>query len=1242
MQRFELIEGSSSKFWEIDVDDCDVTVRFGRIGTSGQSKTKTFADETAARKEHDKLVKEKTSKGYAETPKAAGIKLAVVGAEVPEAEVATPQSMPSPQLPAAKAPCPAAAQAQTTIVWPQGGFQWSDELRQKLPVVRGIHAPPLPDGRELLGDLLVLEDDRHGFQAERLAELALCFERGWTTWSEADSIQMITRERLMQPDREYWLELSAQALVGSQKHRDQQSAVRHMQRGDAMGWVIDIGVALHGLPFMLGLILAVERALVGSTFLRYRTRAAFELLRRTIAASGDAEHDSAIALLETQASSNAHDRLIRAYLCPHRSDWALASLADGAVDESHLLRSCVMPAPQALAYLKLMQPYIYQLEEPLLLQIHLHGDTAFELLAHALRKAQDKTNLERAVELVLRMQLPSMVTLLAERIEDKEVRAALEKLSDRYPAAVLKTVIEQALATRSRLAEGWAVRMALREPAALAVVMPELEDGLRSRFGSLLAELQRTDASPEQLPPLLLEPPWLRPARASELPTLDVTPLLTPERVVWTKEERARHADYKVRWASSLSDLEVLDSMQITSAGQARVTGGELLLADDVNITEKYFSGARPELVLRFSDAMGLALWNSYPAKHWYTWGDHIAPLRAIIARWGEAAIPGLMPFVLSRVEEGLSIALAVDTAQLVPTCLHALRNLKKAKVPAIAWLRTHHVTALKLALPMAFGKNASHRDDAQFGLRWLCANGFEEQARNIASAYGSQMSQALQALLEADPLLVLPSRMPKLPSFFVAASFRRPELRAGGAALSITAMQHIGSMLAISKLETPYAGLAIVREACTPDSLAEFAWDLFEAWSAAGNPSKDNWAFTALGLLGNDETARRLAPKIREWPGEGGHQRAVGGLDILAAIGSDVALMHLNGIASKVKFKALQDRAKEKIAVVAEARGFTPAELADRLVPDLGLDERGTIELDFGTRRFFVGFDETLKPFVKDAQSARLKDLPKPIKSDDAALSEAATERYKQIKKDAKAVASLQVTRLELAMIDRRRWSAADFGLFFLEHPLMRHLAARLMWGVYDSDDALTGAFRVAEDWTLADAQDSSFTLPDDASVGISHVLEVPKPMQEAFGQVFADYEILQPFKQLGRETYALTDTERKADKVTRYENKTVATGSVMGLVNRGWERGQAQDGGWVGWFSKPVGDGLQVDLQLEPGTVVGDLSFEPKQTFPAITLRKLGTWHTDGLVAFERLHPIAASEVLRDVELLAPFKDA
>jgi DNA ligase-1 len=66
-RRFEFVEGKSSKFWEISHSGgCDVTTRWGRIGSAGQSKTKTFADEAAAAKQTAKLVDEKLAEGYVE------------------------------------------------------------------------------------------------------------------------------------------------------------------------------------------------------------------------------------------------------------------------------------------------------------------------------------------------------------------------------------------------------------------------------------------------------------------------------------------------------------------------------------------------------------------------------------------------------------------------------------------------------------------------------------------------------------------------------------------------------------------------------------------------------------------------------------------------------------------------------------------------------------------------------------------------------------------------------------------------------------------------------------------------------------------------------------------------------------------------------------------------------------------------------------------------------------------------
>jgi DNA ligase-1 len=66
VRRFELVEGSSGKFWEVLQDGPTVTVRFGRIGSDGQSKTKDLGNQEAAQRHTDGLVKEKLGKGYRE------------------------------------------------------------------------------------------------------------------------------------------------------------------------------------------------------------------------------------------------------------------------------------------------------------------------------------------------------------------------------------------------------------------------------------------------------------------------------------------------------------------------------------------------------------------------------------------------------------------------------------------------------------------------------------------------------------------------------------------------------------------------------------------------------------------------------------------------------------------------------------------------------------------------------------------------------------------------------------------------------------------------------------------------------------------------------------------------------------------------------------------------------------------------------------------------------------------------
>lgn len=65
-RRFEYVEGTSAKFWEIINNNREVTVRYGRIGSNGQTQTKSFTDPAAAAQHADKQIAAKLAKGYRE------------------------------------------------------------------------------------------------------------------------------------------------------------------------------------------------------------------------------------------------------------------------------------------------------------------------------------------------------------------------------------------------------------------------------------------------------------------------------------------------------------------------------------------------------------------------------------------------------------------------------------------------------------------------------------------------------------------------------------------------------------------------------------------------------------------------------------------------------------------------------------------------------------------------------------------------------------------------------------------------------------------------------------------------------------------------------------------------------------------------------------------------------------------------------------------------------------------------
>lgn len=64
MSRFELIEGTSCKFWEVSLHGTQLIVHWGRIGTRGQSKVYDFQGVAEAEVQQGKLIRQKLAGGY--------------------------------------------------------------------------------------------------------------------------------------------------------------------------------------------------------------------------------------------------------------------------------------------------------------------------------------------------------------------------------------------------------------------------------------------------------------------------------------------------------------------------------------------------------------------------------------------------------------------------------------------------------------------------------------------------------------------------------------------------------------------------------------------------------------------------------------------------------------------------------------------------------------------------------------------------------------------------------------------------------------------------------------------------------------------------------------------------------------------------------------------------------------------------------------------------------------------------
>jgi hypothetical protein len=493
-----------------------------------------------------------------------------------------------------------------------------------------------------------------------------------------------------------------------------------------------------------------------------------------------------------------------------------------------------------------------------------------------------------------------------------------------------------------------------------------------------------------------------------------------------------------------------------------------------------------------------------------------------------------------------------VETAAAMLTLATRQDSAEHAK----AWLDRHPEVAVPAAAAAA--EKGTRRDAAVETLKRAAALGHA----NLVEAHASRTLRAIVlGTADDDDLSWLDDAPPRRKPIRWLYADALPPLVMAGRELGEQQVDAAIDALRASTLVAPDPHALALKRHATPASAERFALALLNQWLRAGAVADGKWALYAVGLLGGDEAATALVPLVRRWPGESQHARAVIGLECLRAIGSDVALTQIAGLAQKLPFAALKKRANECLEAIARERDLTRDRLEDRIVPALDL-AGGERHFTVHGHTHTVALNDKLEPAIRDAHGKTVRDLPKRADGE-AAEDDAARAEWKLFKKQLRDVAQVQVGRLEAAMVSQRSWFADEFRTLLLAHPIVGRLVRRLVW-IAESADAPAMQFRVLSDGTAVDAGDAPVTLPAAATMRVAHRLELAERDVDAWEARLAAARIEQPFRQLDRVTYSLDDVELAADAIRRFDGTPVAALALLGrLRTRGWQRGTPEDAG-------------------------------------------------------------------------------
>lgn len=425
--------------------------------------------------------------------------------------------------------------------------------------------------------------------------------------------------------------------------------------------------------------------------------------------------------------------------------------------------------------------------------------------------------------------------------------------------------------------------------------------------------------------------------------------------------------------------------------------------------------------------------------------------------------------------------------------------------------------------------------------------------------------------------------------------------------------------------------------------SAGEFAMTMCEAWEAANFNGRYEWVLDVMGKLGDDRVALKMEGLIASWQytSDTLRKRAISAMRVFRLIDSPTALMALVGLTHRQDVPTVYEAAVRELRAVASQRHMGWHDLSDAVIPDCGLDARGTRAFELGVRTLSLALDAEFEPILRDEAREVHTHIPDAQALDDPQKVEQAKATWALMQAQLHDVIRIQTRRMEEAMITGRMWPVPRWREVIMAHPLMTNFARRLVWGRFDEQGDLLASFRASvEDATLIDVEDEAVEINDSDQVGLLHPIQMTQAMRQQWADSFADYEVFAPFDQLGRQVFDVPDSVGSEKKFVPDQSVTYTSRALREVMKReGWRR--ETGGGYTRKFFYKAFEGYEhvMYVDLDPGLTAGGESWDPEQHVEHVRGNKIGE-KKETPVMVKNVPAVCFSEALRFISQVEEFQ--